>query len=149
MVNPHSVLVVDDDENLAHTLSLLLRAYGYEGFTAFDGFQGYVEYFTHPTEFVVTDIQMPAMDGFEMMRCIRSLNPKVKTIYVSGALERFEKDVESEGHQFDVAGLLKPVSTTALLALMSTEFDKAQASYRGRLAGLSNPRLHTAKRISE
>jgi len=89
------------------------------------------------------------MDGFEMMRCIRSINPKVKTIYVSGALERFEKHVESEGQQFDVAGLLKPISTTALLALMSTEFDKAQASYRGRLGGLSNPWLCIAKRISE
>ena len=149
MVNPHSVLVVDDDENLAHTLSLLLRAHGYEVFTAFDGFQGYAEYFNHPTEFVVTDIQMPAMDGFEMMRCIRSINPKVKTIYVSGALERFEKEVESEGHQFDVAGLLKPIATTALLALMSTEFDKAPASYGGRLGRLSNPWPRSAKRISE
>ena len=138
MVNPHSVLVVDDDENLVHTLSLLLRAHGYEVFTAFDGFQGYAEYFNHPTEFVVTDIQMPAMDGFEMMR-----------IYVSGALERFEKDVESEGHQFDVACLLKPISTTALLALVATEFDTTPASYGGRLGGLSNPWLHTAKRISE
>lgn len=92
---------------------------------------------------------MPSMDGFEMMRCMRSINPKVKTIYVSGALERFEKDVESEGHQFDVAGLLKPISTTALLALMSTEFDTTPASYGGRLGGLSNPWLHTAKRISE
>jgi len=149
MVNPHSVLVVDDDENLADALSLLLRAQRYEVFTAFGGFQGYAEYFNHPTDFVVTDIQMPAMDGFEMMRCIRSINPKVKTIYVSGALERFEKDVECEGHQFDVAGLLKPISTTALLALMSTEFDTAQALYGGRLGGLSNPWLHTAKRISE
>jgi len=149
MEDQHSVLVVDDDENLAHTLSLLLRAHGYEVFTAFDGFQGYAEYFNHPTEFVVTDIQMPAMDGFEMMRCIRSINPKVKTIYVSGALERFEKDVESEGQQFDVAGLLKPISTTALLALMATEFDRAQASYGGGPGRLSNPWLCIAKRISE
>jgi DNA-binding response OmpR family regulator len=63
MVNPHSVLVVDDDENLADALSLLLRAQRYEVFTAFGGFQGYAEYFNHPTDFVVTDIQMSAMDG--------------------------------------------------------------------------------------
>ena len=148
VVNPHSVLVVDDDENVAHTLSLLLRVRGYEVFTAFDGFQGYAEYFNHPTEFVVTDIQMPAMDGFEMMRCIRSSNPKVKTIYVSGALDRFEKDVESEGHQFDVAGLLKPISTTVLLALMSTEFDKPQPSCGARPGRLSSPGP-IAERISE
>jgi CheY-like chemotaxis protein len=135
--------------NLAYTLSLLLSAHGYEVFTAFDGFQGYAEYFNHPTEFVVTDIQMPAMDGFEMTRCIRSINPNVKTIYVSGALERFEKDVESEGQQFDVAGLLKPISTTALLALVSTEFDSPQASYGGRPGRLRNPWLRMAKRISE
>jgi CheY-like chemotaxis protein len=132
MVNPHSILVVDDDENLAYTLSLLLRAHGYEVFTAFDGFQGYAEYFNHPAEFVVTDIQMPAMDGFQMMRRIRSINPEVKTIYVSGALERFEKDVECEAQQFDVASLLKPLSTTALLALVSTHIDKAQASLHGQ-----------------
>lgn len=149
MVDPHSILVVDDNENLPYTLSLLLRAHGYEVFTAFGGFQGYAEYFNHPTEFVVTDIQMPAMDGFEMMRCIRSVNPRVKTVYVSGALERFEKEVESEGHQFDVAGLLKPISTTALLALLSTETDRAQASYTDRPGRLSNPWMRMAKRISQ
>jgi DNA-binding NtrC family response regulator len=148
MVDQYSVLVVDDDENLAHAMSPLLRAHGCKVFTAFDGFQCYAEYFNHPTEFVVTDIQMPAMDGFEMMRCIRSINPNVKTIYVSGALERFEKDVESEGRQFDVAGLLKPISTTALLTLMSTDFDRARESYGGRPGRLSNPWLRMAKTIS-
>ena len=132
MVNPHSILVVDDDENLVYTLSLLLRAHGYEVFTAFDGYQGYAEYFNHPAEFVVTDIQMPAMNGFQMMRCIRSINPKVKTIYVSGALERFEKDIESEAHQFDVASLLKPLSKTALLALMSTQIDEGASIVHGQ-----------------
>lgn len=119
MAIPPSILVVDDDENLVATLSLLLRAHGFEVITAFGGAQGYGEYFNHPTECVVTDIQMPAMDGFEMMRWIRSINPKVKTIYLSGALERFKKDVELEGNQFDVAGLLKPISTKDLLDLVS------------------------------
>jgi YesN/AraC family two-component response regulator len=99
----------------------LLRAHGYEVFTAFDGVQGYWQYFHHPTDVVLTDIQMPEMDGPAMMRCIRAINPKVKTIYVSGDLERVDKDVKSEGQQFAVVSVLKPIKTDVLLDLMSAQ----------------------------
>jgi DNA-binding NtrC family response regulator len=114
-----SILVVDDDTDIAE--SRLLRAHGYEVFTAFDGVQGYRQYFNHPTDVVVTDIQMPEMDGVAMMRCIRAINPRVKTVYVSGDLERFDKDVKSEEQQFAVVSVLKPIKTEALLKLMSAQ----------------------------
>jgi CheY-like chemotaxis protein len=123
----YSILVVDDDDNLVYTLSLLLRAQGYEVYTANDGLEGFGRYFDHPTEFVVTDIQMPKMDGFEMMRCIRSINPDVKTIYASGNLERFQQDVEFERREHDVTAVPKPYSTRKILELVNTHRGAGQA----------------------
>jgi CheY-like chemotaxis protein len=120
MAHPRSILVVDDDIVLAEALTVLLRARGYEVFTAFDGLGGCQQYFTCPTEFVVTDIQMPEMDGFEMIRCIRSVNPNVKAIYLSGSLERFAENVRSEAHQFGVVGLRKPTTIKALVDALSS-----------------------------
>jgi CheY-like chemotaxis protein len=126
MMNPRSILLVDDDDNLIYALALLLRARGYEVFTARNGLQGCGQYVKSPTEFVVTDIQMPEMDGFEMMRCIRSINPDVKTIYVSGALERFQDVVESERREHDVTALLKPYSSKTILDVVSGQSGAAQ-----------------------
>lgn len=126
MAKPRSILVVDDDDNLVYTLSLLLRSQGHEVFTAYNGVEGCGQYSSHPTEFVVTDIQMPQMDGFEMMRCIRSINPNVKTIYASGALERFKRNVESECREHDVIVLTKPYSTKAIVELVNAEVGAAQ-----------------------
>ena len=121
MGKPRSILVVDDDDNLVYTLSLLLRSKGHEVFTAYNGVEGCGQYLSHPTEFVVTDIQMPQMDGFEMMRCIRSINPNVRTIYASGALERFQRNVESERREHDVIVVTKPYSSKAIVELVNGE----------------------------
>ena len=123
MIKPHSILVVDDDDNLVYTLSLFLSAQGYEVFTAYNGLEGCGQYRRQPTEFVLTDIQMPEMDGFAMMRCIRSVNPNVRTIYASGALDRFKRDVECERREHDVTVLPKPYSTKAILDLVSAQVD--------------------------
>jgi CheY-like chemotaxis protein len=119
MIKPRTILVVDDDDNLVYTLSLFLRAQGYEVFTAYNGLEGCGQYLRQPTEFVLTDIEMPEMDGLAMMRRIRSVNPHVRTIYASGAIERFKTDVECERREFDVTVLPKPYSTKAILELVS------------------------------
>jgi hypothetical protein len=69
---------------------------------------------------------MPEMNGFEMMRCIRAVNPNVRTIYASGALESFKQDVECERREHDATVLPKPYSTKEILELVNARLGAGQ-----------------------
>src|SRR5262249_12354013 len=77
-------MVVDDDELLARMMGEWLRGEGYQVWTAHDGLQAYSSNSQHQAKTIVTDIDMPELDGFEMMRCIRAINPRARAIYMSG-----------------------------------------------------------------
>jgi len=119
-----SVLVVDDDELLGCMISELLRAEGYQVWTAHDGIQGYSTYSQFQTEVVVTDIEMPRLDGFGMMTCIRTLNPLVKTIYMSGAAAQHRRTLIMEAQEFGAPLLRKPFVTMDLLDMMFSLSEK-------------------------
>lgn len=69
---------------------------------------------------VVTDIQMPQLDGIGMMQCIRTINPGVRTVYMSGAVDEFRGPLERETKLYDARVLRKPFSRRSLLAQLST-----------------------------
>jgi CheY-like chemotaxis protein len=121
MLGSGSILVVDDDRALARVLSEVLNARGFEVWTAYNGLQGYTCYLAHPAQWVVTDIQMPELNGIEMMRCIRAINPAVKAIYASGDEERFRDALEIEEQVFAAILLSKPFTSGDLIALISTK----------------------------
>jgi len=129
MHRPGSILVVDDDKSLTAVVAELLHARGFEVWAAYDGLQGFTSYLAHPTQFVITDIQMPELNGIEMMRCIRAINPDVKTIYVSGGAERFHEDLEMEEQGFAAILLRKPFASQDLIRLIS-DVPMAQPQYR-------------------
>jgi two-component system response regulator ChvI len=114
-LHSESVLVVEDDESLALIIALALRAEGFEAETAHDGIDGYTAYANHPTDWVVTDIQMPELDGIGMMQCIRTINPQVRAIYISGAVDEYREPLERERQQFAARVLHKPFSRSSLL----------------------------------
>jgi len=124
VANHKSVLVVDDDELLGCMISELLRREGYEVWTAHDGVQGYSTYRQSQTEVVVTDIEMPRLDGFGMMTCIRTLNPSVKTIYMSGAAAQHRRVLTMEAREFGAPLLSKPFVTMDLLDMLLSVGDK-------------------------
>lgn len=115
MSNVRTALVVDDNELSAMFVALVLQGEGFEVRIATNGLHGYSSYFREPTHWVVTDIQMPELDGIEMMRCIRSINPNVRTVYMSAATIEHQVALDRERQEFDAKVLAKPFSRDALL----------------------------------
>ena len=121
MAHGESVLVVEDDAALAQVVAFALRAEGFEARTARDGIDGYTSYFQRPTDWVVTDIQMPELDGIAMMQCIRTVNPCVRTLYMSAAVEEYRGRLEREIKHFSAKILRKPFSRGNLIEQLSDD----------------------------
>jgi CheY-like chemotaxis protein len=89
------ILVVDDEPRILEAARRALIKKGYEIIVAADGVEA-VALFTKNRErikLILTDIMMPHMDGLEMIRQIRRLDPHVKVIAASGMVSA------SDSHQ--------------------------------------------------
>jgi len=113
------ILIVDDNRELAFLIKLMLEEEGFEVKSAKDGEDGYLTYLWFNPDIVLTDIQMPEKNGLELMGDIRSHNPTVKTIYMSGDLSQFWSPLEEEKKKYHVGILEKPFSRNELMNLIS------------------------------
>lgn len=98
---------------------MMLEAEGHEVRTATNGNEGCRVYLLFRPELVITDLQMPDKDGPQMMKYIRVLNPKIKTIYMSADFSRYGSVLEDEKERYDVGILKKPFSKMELVNLIS------------------------------
>ena len=67
-----SVLVVEDDRNIAELLQMYLEKEGYVVTLAFDGSQGLSKFRAIHPDIVLLDVMMPVMDGWAVCRAIRA-----------------------------------------------------------------------------
>ena len=67
-----SVLVIEDDRNIAELLQMYLEKEGYNVTLAFDGGQGMSKFRSIQPDLVLLDVMMPVMDGWNVCRSIRS-----------------------------------------------------------------------------
>ena len=67
-----SVLIVEDDRNIAELLQLYLEKQGYAVTIAADGGQGLEKFRTIKPDLVLLDVMMPVMDGWTVCRTIRA-----------------------------------------------------------------------------
>ena len=79
-----SVLVIDDEKPTLSMFALLLEAMGYRTFTAADGAEGIEVFERERPRVVFTDIKMPDMDGLEVLRRIKAMDPGAEVIVVTG-----------------------------------------------------------------
>jgi PAS domain S-box-containing protein len=114
-----SVLIVDDSEDAAETLALLLRRRGHEVRTAHDGPSTLQLVRARPPDVVLLDLGMPGMDGLEVARRLRQDLGQKQALLV--ALTGYSTDDDrrrAEEAGFD-AHLVKPVDLDALEGVLA------------------------------
>lgn len=107
----HSVLVVDDEPLLVSAWCEALSDEGFatEGFT--DGYRALSAFDRERHDVIVTDMLMPDVEGFEIIRRVRNIVPGVKVLAVSGG-----------GRHWKAATLLRWAGNVGADALLEKPF---------------------------
>ncbi len=78
------ILIIDDDERILRSLERILSGEGYEVGTAANGRLAMKAFEAHPADLVITDVNMPEMDGLEVIMSFRERRPDIPVIAISG-----------------------------------------------------------------
>jgi CheY-like chemotaxis protein len=81
---PYRILIVEDEPILRDLGIMLLVAQGYEVRGAEDGFEGLSALKQSLPDIIISDLQMPNMNGFEFLSVVRRRFPTIPVIAVSG-----------------------------------------------------------------
>jgi len=79
------VLVIDDEQGIRALLDTLLRRKGYDVIVAESGEKGLECLRRERPDVLVLDLKMPGMDGLTVLRQVRSLDPIMPVIILTGA----------------------------------------------------------------
>lgn len=91
MVEPRRILVIEDDESITMGLKMNLEAEGYAVSVAPDGEAGLELARTFDPDLVILDVMLPRMNGFEVLRCLRSERRDMPVIMLSARGAEMDK----------------------------------------------------------
>jgi CheY-like chemotaxis protein len=77
-------LIVDDEENLRQMGKHVLESQGYEVHCAGDGFEALTALRKSLPDVIISDLQMPNMNGFEFLSVVRLRFPTIPVVVISG-----------------------------------------------------------------
>jgi two-component system, OmpR family, response regulator CpxR len=123
---PSKVLLVDDERDFVQTLSerLIMRDMG--SAVAYDGESALSMIADEEPEVMILDLRMPGIDGIEVLRQVKSTNPDIEVIVLTGHGTEKDKDLCMELGAF--AFLQKPVD----IQLLSQTLIKANEKVRNK-----------------
>jgi CheY-like chemotaxis protein len=80
----YRVLIVDDEPTLILIGKSLLESQGYEVHVACDGLEGLSALRQASPDLIISDLNMPNMNGFEFLTAVRARFPNIPVIVISG-----------------------------------------------------------------
>lgn len=83
-MNPVKILLVDDESDLLEVLKEIFEARGYRVTTACSGKEALVHLSEQSFDVVCTDFSMPQMNGLELLKAARAIDPYMAFVFWSG-----------------------------------------------------------------
>ena len=130
------ILVVDDEPFFRSGIISILRKAGFHAIEARDGFEAYeiVRAMGASVELLLTDFQMPRMDGLSLIDSVRELHPKMPVLLMTGSR------VENRPRTYAV--LKKPIRREALLravrsAIVAAGTERPTRKLKSSAAGIA------------
>lgn len=112
------ILTVDDSASVRQMVSFTLRGAGYELAEAVDGKDGLGKAGAGKFDLIVTDLNMPNMDGIEMISAVRKL-PGYAFIPILMLTTESQAEKKDAGRKAGATGwIVKPFNTEQLLAVV-------------------------------
>ena len=114
------ILVVDDEENTRLALTRLLAREGYDVKTASNGSEALNQIRIQPVELIITDLNMPVMNGLSFLRELNREQPSSNVIMITayGEVESYLEALNLGAFEY----LNKPVKLDELKKVMSKMF---------------------------
>lgn len=115
---PKTILTVDDSASIRQMVMFTLKTYGYTVVEAIDGQDGLQKAKTQLFDLVLTDQNMPKMDGLTLIKSLRAL-PSYKTVPILMLTTEASDSMKSQGRAAGATGwLVKPFDPTRLIEVV-------------------------------
>jgi len=114
-----TVMIVDDSASMRQTIKICLSGAGYEVIEAVDGRDGVSKLDGRRVHLIISDVNMPNMNGIEMVRAIKQI-PNYRFTPVMMLTTEAEESKKREGQEAGAkAWVVKPFKPEQLLAAVS------------------------------
>jgi DNA-binding NtrC family response regulator len=134
---PVKILVIDDDPTMLDLARFHLQSQGYEVFTAETATAGFAQVEKQKFEIILTDLNLPDLDGIEVVRRLKELLPESEIIVITGysSINKAVEATKAGAFYF----LEKPLEFEELLLLIEKALERKQQAeeikqLRGRLS---------------
>ena len=112
------IMTVDDSASVRQMVSFTLRDAGYEVVEAVDGQDALTKKDSRPMNMVITDLNMPNLNGIELIRALRS-DPAYRFIPIVMLTTESQAETKQEGKAAGATGwIVKPFKPEQLLAVV-------------------------------
>lgn len=122
-----TILTVDDSPSIRQMLAYVLTSNGYKVIEAEDGEQGLERARSSQADLVLTDQNMPKMDGIALIKALRSL-PNYRKVPIMMLTTESSPTIKQQGRDAGATGwMVKPFDPDKLLEMLRRAFEHSAA----------------------
>src|SRR5438552_4031157 len=127
-----TILIIDDNETIRDGLRHLVKKMGHAALAAAGGREGLTMFRAAPADFVITDLKMDGLDGVEVLRAVRELDPDCPAMIITafGTVETAVEAMKLGAFDF----LIKPFAPEVVRLKVERALElRAARKAKGRL----------------